>query len=73
VLIAVIGYIATTGYLFGEPLLYGGNIIPLAATTAIAFLMLGSGLIAGAGRENIFVRPIVGPPSLPGCYARFSL
>ncbi|HEX7587600.1 MAG TPA: PAS domain S-box protein, partial [Anaerolineae bacterium] len=60
ILIGMIGYIATSGYLFGAPLLYGGSVIPLAATTAIAFLMLGSGLVAGAGRDTVFVRPFVG-------------
>jgi PAS domain S-box-containing protein len=40
------GFIATVGYLFATPLLYGSNIIPLALTTALGFLFLGGGLIA---------------------------
>jgi len=61
ILVFLAGFVATTGYLFGTPLLYGGDMIPLAATTAIAFLLLGTGLTAAAGPANVFVRPLVGP------------
>ncbi len=57
------GFVATTGYAFGTPLLYGSEIIPLAATTAIGFFLLGFGLVAMAGPENIFVHPFVGNSS----------
>ena len=60
ILVFIAGFVATTGYLFATPLLYGGDIIPLAPTTASAFLMLGIGLVAAAGPVNIFVRPFVG-------------
>jgi PAS domain S-box-containing protein len=56
----IIGFTATVGYLFGTPLLYGGNVIPLAAPTAIGFLFLGCVLITIAGTENIFIRPFTG-------------
>lgn len=62
--VALVGFIATTGYLFGTPLLYGSGIIPLAATTSLAFLALGCGLIAAAGPETLVVRPLVGPSIL---------
>ena len=55
-----IGFAATVGYLFGTPLYYGGNIIPLAAPTAIGFLLLGCGLMAIAGTEGIFIRSFMG-------------
>ena len=55
-----VGFIATIGYLFGTPLLYGGNVIPLAAPTAIGFLLLGCGLMSIAGPKSIFVRLFVG-------------
>ena len=55
-----VGFIATVGYVFGTPLLYGGGITPLAATTAIGFLFMGLGLAAIAGPESFFVRPFAG-------------
>jgi PAS domain S-box-containing protein len=60
VMTLAIGFTATVGYLFGTPLLYGGNVIPLAAPTAVGFLFLGCALIAIAGAESIFLRPFIG-------------
>lgn len=60
ILILSAGFVATIGYLFGTPLLYGGDIIPLAATSAVAFLVIGVGFIAAAGRSTVFVRPLLG-------------
>lgn len=60
ILVFSAGFVATTGYLFATPLLYGGDITPLAATTASAFLLLGIGLVAAAGPADIFVHPLVG-------------
>ncbi len=54
------GLIASIGYVFGTPLLYGGMMIPLAATTAAGFLILGCGLVASAGPKTFFIRPFVG-------------
>jgi two-component system, cell cycle sensor histidine kinase and response regulator CckA len=54
------GFIATIGYLFGTPLLYGGTMIPIAANTAIGFMLLGCGLVAIAGPKIFFIRPFVG-------------
>src|SRR5208283_4247545 len=59
VITLIAGFVSTIGYVFGTPLLYGSGIIPLAATTAVGFLVLGFGLVAMAGPENIFVRPFV--------------
>jgi diguanylate cyclase (GGDEF)-like protein/PAS domain S-box-containing protein len=59
-LVCLAGFVATTGYLFGTPLLYGGDMIPVAEPTAIAFLLLGVGLVAAAGPTSVFVRPLVG-------------
>jgi PAS domain S-box-containing protein len=55
------GSVAVTGYLFGSPLLYGGATIPLAATTAAAFLFLGLGLTAAAGKKTFLMRELSGP------------
>ena len=45
--VLIIGLAILTSYLFGAPLLYSGAIIPVAMPTAIAFVLLGSGLFAG--------------------------
>ena len=57
----VVGAVAMTGYIFGTPILYGGDVIPLALTTSFGFVMLGSGLVATAGPRGVFVRPFMGP------------
>jgi signal transduction histidine kinase len=49
--IALAGGVMTMGYLMGEPLLYGGNIIPVAALAALGFTFLGAGLSAAAGND----------------------
>lgn len=46
-----IGSIVILGYLYRTPLLYGGTIIPMALTTAAAFVFLGIGLIFAIGPE----------------------
>ena len=56
----MLGLAGTAGYLFGTPLLYGGNVIPMAANTAFAFLLLGLGLTAAAGPECWPLRALVG-------------
>jgi len=61
--VTIIGTIATLGYLFGTPLLYGGVVIPMALTTAIAFLLMGVGLVAGTGPDALPLRMLVGPSS----------
>ena len=59
--VGVAGFIATLGYLFNAPFLYGSSIIPLAATTSFAFLLLGLGILSMSEPANIFVRPLAGP------------
>ena len=59
-LVAMNGFIGATGYLFGTPLLYDGGVVPIAANTSIAFLLLGIGLIAAAGPELFPLRLLVG-------------
>jgi len=64
VLVFASGFVATIGYLFATPLLYGSNIIPLALTTSLGFLFLGGGLIAvnpdGAPGQLFFASSIRG-------------
>jgi signal transduction histidine kinase len=58
--VALAGFVATLGYLYGTPFLYSGNIIPLSLRTAILFFFLGFGLIFIAGEETIFLRIFIG-------------
>lgn len=60
-LVTIAGFVGTLGYLFGSPLLYGGNIIPLSCTTTLAFMLLGSGLLAGAGPQSFLLGALAGP------------
>jgi diguanylate cyclase (GGDEF)-like protein/PAS domain S-box-containing protein len=48
-IVIFIGSIVILGYLYRTPLLYGGTIIPMALTTAVAFVFLGTGLIFTIG------------------------
>jgi two-component system cell cycle sensor histidine kinase/response regulator CckA len=48
-----VGWVNVTGYCFGEvPLFYGGDVIPMALPTSLAFILLGAGLIAAAGSQS---------------------
>ncbi|MFA4861564.1 PAS domain S-box protein [Methanoregula sp.] len=47
--LTLISGIILIGYLYGAPLLYGGTVIPVALTTALAFGVLGVGLVTAAG------------------------
>jgi PAS domain S-box-containing protein len=49
-------------YVYGAPLFYGGSFIPPAATTSIAFVALGTALLALAGRQ---ARPSAGTTAPP--------
>lgn len=49
--ITVIAAVILLGYFYGAPLLYGGTVIPVALPTALAFVMLGVGIVARAGNQ----------------------
>ena len=51
-LVAVVSLTVLTGYLYGTPLLYGGNVVPVALTTALAFLLSAVAAMTMAGPEN---------------------
>lgn len=55
------GAVSTIGYIFGTPLLYGGDIIPMAATTSAAFIFMGCGLVALNGPAFFMLQPLEGP------------
>ena len=48
---AAIAFIVLVGYVYGVPLFYGGRVIPMAATTAVCFLVFSAALLAEAGRS----------------------
>ena len=51
--VMLVGWVNVTGYCFGDaPLLYGGDVIPVALPTSLAFMLLGAGLIAVAAPQN---------------------
>ena len=56
----IAGGIASFGYVFGAPLLYGSDIIPLAASTSLDFALLGGTLIMAAGGESSLLRHFIG-------------
>ena len=56
----LIGATVLLGYGFGTPFMYGGHLVPMAATTALAFLFLGGALAAAVGPENFCLRLTVG-------------
>ncbi len=56
----ITGLVVILAYLYGTPILYGGNTIPMAVTTACAFVCLGIALIATSGLECLPVRLFAG-------------
>ncbi|HLA04608.1 MAG TPA: sensor domain-containing diguanylate cyclase [Syntrophales bacterium] len=62
-------FIVILGYLYGTPLLYGGNIRPVAFPTAAAFAFLGLGLLTASGPHVLPVRVFTGP-SVRSCLLR---
>lgn len=60
VIVVSAGLVMVLGYLYGTPLLYGGTIIPVALTTALAFVFMGTGLIAAAGQHYFPVSSFAG-------------
>ena len=53
-LVLLLSVIFCLAYLYGTPLLYGkGATVPMALTTALAFMMLGVGTVAASGEDAI--------------------
>jgi PAS domain S-box-containing protein len=49
---AMTGTVFILSYLHGAPLLYGTSTIPMAATTALAYLLLGAGQLLAVGPDG---------------------
>jgi PAS domain S-box-containing protein len=65
--IGITGLVATVAsftfilsYVFGDPLLFGTQIIPIAAISAVAGFFLGAGLIAASGPAALPLRYLTG-------------
>ena len=58
---AVTGSVFILSYLHGAPLLYGTSTIPMAATTALAYLLLGTGQVLASGPDGFPSMLFVGP------------
>ncbi|MBW6464297.1 MAG: PAS domain S-box protein, partial [Firmicutes bacterium] len=61
VLVTMVGAVFVLSYLHGAPILYGTAAIPMAATTAIAFLLLGTGQVLAVGPDGFPSRLFAGP------------
>jgi len=60
-LVAATGAVFVLSYLHGTPLLYGTSAIPMAATTALAYLLLGTGQLLAVGPNGFPSRLFAGP------------
>ena len=49
--VVLLGLCVAMGYVLKTPLLYGGTTIPMAAITAVAFILVGLGLLLSAGND----------------------
>ncbi|WP_243358562.1 response regulator [Fundidesulfovibrio terrae] len=72
------GLTCLLGYLYGSPLFYGSRAVPVAASTALGFLILGHGIVFAAGERRFPLRLLSGgtvqarlmrtfPPVLGAC------
>jgi PAS domain S-box-containing protein len=59
-LAVLVGGTVALGYAYGAPLLYGGEVIPMALTTGLAFMGTGVALVALAGPASLPLRPFSG-------------
>ncbi len=57
---ATVAMVFALGYFFGAPSSSGLQPIPMALTTALAFVFVGIGLVAAAGSDSMPLRPFCG-------------
>jgi PAS domain S-box-containing protein len=56
-----VNLVVLLGYLYGTPILFGGETRPVALHTGVTFLFLSMGLIATIGPDHFPLRLLVGP------------
>ena len=56
----LVGSTVALGYAYGAPVLYGGQVVPMALTTGLAFIGTGAALVALAGPTSLPLRPFAG-------------
>jgi two-component system, cell cycle sensor histidine kinase and response regulator CckA len=56
------GFTVLLGYIYGTPFLYGSATVPVAATTATAFLLLGSCVLMDLRPHDFPIRHFLGTP-----------
>ncbi len=56
----ILSLVVTLGYAYGTPPLYGGSVVPMALTTAVAFACLSLALIGHAGTDHFPLRSVSG-------------
>ncbi|HUU74682.1 MAG TPA: PAS domain S-box protein, partial [Methanoregulaceae archaeon] len=60
IFISLVSLTFVLSYMYGDPLLYGTQFIPIAAVSALAAFFTGAGLIAAAGPSAVPVRYVTG-------------
>lgn len=60
-LVVLGGVVFLLGYAFGTPLMYHSGVVPMARSTALAFLLLGLALVCQAGPRLFPLRLFAGP------------
>jgi PAS domain S-box-containing protein len=58
--IGIAGFASALGYFYNTPLLNRGEMSSLSVISAVAFFLMGSGLVAIGGTRNILIRNFVG-------------
>ena len=58
--VCIWGSIGALGYLYGTPLLYGSDYVPIALPATILFMLLGLALVAARGMDSFCARLILG-------------
>lgn len=59
-MVLLIHFVVILGYLYGTPILYGGSIRPVSALSALASLVVPTGIIVLAGPERFPLRLVMG-------------
>ena len=59
-LILLLGATVLLAYIYGTPLMYGSRTVPMAGTTAFAFVFLGIAMSSAAGSDCVLMRFFIG-------------